>query len=152
MLSFPVRSYPGLTTQFDVFEYPLYIPKDIHKLHTQLLCSAYSTHCGAISTPLGWQSLQSQIYNLPGPIFEDFQTQLVGIGGRHSSTANDVLYWMFHMWYLYLLQAAGGNVEIIHLLPKLLISTFKQFDRMNEQKNRSWTFHFSSFLKTALHL
>lgn len=34
--------------------------------------------------PLGWQSLKSQINNLPGPTFEDFQVQLVGIGGRHA--------------------------------------------------------------------
>ncbi|KAH8273232.1 hypothetical protein KR026_008042 [Drosophila bipectinata] len=34
--------------------------------------------------PLGWQSLKSQITNLPGPTFEDFQAQLVGIGGRHT--------------------------------------------------------------------
>lgn len=39
--------------------------------------------------PLGWQSLKSQIYNLPGPTFEDFQAQLVGIGGRHSSTPSE---------------------------------------------------------------
>lgn len=34
--------------------------------------------------PLGWQTLKSQINNLPGPTFEDFQVQLVGIGGRHA--------------------------------------------------------------------
>ncbi|KAH8420652.1 hypothetical protein KR222_004638, partial [Zaprionus bogoriensis] len=37
--------------------------------------------------PLGWQTLKSQINNLPGPTFEDFQVQLVGIGGRHAGGA-----------------------------------------------------------------
>ena len=38
---------------------------------------------------MGWQSLKSQINNLPGPTFEDFQAQLIGIGGRHSSTPSE---------------------------------------------------------------
>ncbi|ALC49535.1 car [Drosophila busckii] len=37
--------------------------------------------------PLGWQTLKSQITNLPGPTFEDFQVQLIGIGGRHAAAA-----------------------------------------------------------------
>lgn len=39
--------------------------------------------------PLGWQSLKSQINNLPGQSFEDFQAQLIGIGGRQSSTPSE---------------------------------------------------------------
>lgn len=42
--------------------------------------------------PLGWQTLKSQINNLPGPTFEGFQVPLVGIGGRYtvgSGTINE---------------------------------------------------------------
>ena len=44
-----------------------------------------------ILRPLGWQSLKSKINCLPGPTFEDFQAQLIGIGGRQSSTPSEGL-------------------------------------------------------------
>ncbi|XP_054730384.1 vacuolar protein sorting-associated protein 33A [Anastrepha obliqua] len=60
-------------------------PKDISYVH-----SFYAPLTARIVEqtlkPLGWQSLKSQINNLPGPTFEDFQAQLTGIGGRHNST------------------------------------------------------------------
>ncbi|XP_065364257.1 vacuolar protein sorting-associated protein 33A [Calliphora vicina] len=63
-------------------------PKDISYVH-----SFYAPLTARIVEqslkPLGWQSLKSQINNLPGPTFEDFQAQLVGIGGRHSSTPSE---------------------------------------------------------------
>ncbi|XP_067635118.1 vacuolar protein sorting-associated protein 33A [Eurosta solidaginis] len=59
-------------------------PKDISYVH-----SFYAPLTARIVEqtikPLGWQSLKSQINNLPGPTFEDFQAQLIGIGGRHNS-------------------------------------------------------------------
>ncbi|XP_017055580.1 vacuolar protein sorting-associated protein 33A [Drosophila ficusphila] len=58
-------------------------PKDISYVH-----SFYAPLTARIVEhslkPLGWQSLKSQINNLSGPTFEDFQAQLVGIGGRHT--------------------------------------------------------------------
>ncbi|XP_005187247.1 vacuolar protein sorting-associated protein 33A [Musca domestica] len=63
-------------------------PKDISYVH-----SFYAPLIARIVEqslkPLGWQSLKSQINNLPGPTFEDFQAQLIGIGGRHSSTPSE---------------------------------------------------------------
>ncbi|XP_033171234.1 vacuolar protein sorting-associated protein 33A [Drosophila mauritiana] len=60
-------------------------PKDISYVH-----SFYAPLTARIVEhslkPLGWQTLKSQINNLPGPTFEDFQAQLVGIGGRHTVT------------------------------------------------------------------
>ncbi|KAH8238151.1 hypothetical protein KR032_000133 [Drosophila birchii] len=57
-------------------------PKDISYVHSFYapLTARLVEHS---LKPLGWQSLKSQINNLPGPTFEDFQAQLVGIGGRH---------------------------------------------------------------------
>lgn len=63
-------------------------PKDISYVH-----SFYAPLTARIVEqslkPLGWQSLKSQINNLPGPTFEDFQAPLIGIGGRHSSTPSE---------------------------------------------------------------
>ncbi|XP_036343455.1 vacuolar protein sorting-associated protein 33A-like [Rhagoletis pomonella] len=60
-------------------------PKDISYVH-----SFYAPLTARIIEqtikPLGWQSLKSQINNLPGPTFEDFQAQLICIGGRHNSS------------------------------------------------------------------
>ncbi|KAH8421539.1 hypothetical protein KR009_012211 [Drosophila setifemur] len=58
-------------------------PKDISYVHSFYapLTARLVEHS---LKPLGWQSLKSQITNLPGPTFEDFQAQLVGIGGRHA--------------------------------------------------------------------
>ncbi|XP_017029055.1 vacuolar protein sorting-associated protein 33A [Drosophila kikkawai] len=58
-------------------------PKDISYVHSFYapLTARLVEHS---LKPLGWQSLKSQINNLPGPTFEDFQAQLVGIGGRHT--------------------------------------------------------------------
>ncbi|XP_017110924.1 vacuolar protein sorting-associated protein 33A [Drosophila elegans] len=60
-------------------------PKDISYVHSFYapLTARLVEHS---LKPLGWQSLKSQITNLPGPTFEDFQAQLVGIGGRHTGT------------------------------------------------------------------
>ncbi|XP_037950705.1 vacuolar protein sorting-associated protein 33A [Teleopsis dalmanni] len=63
-------------------------PKDISYVH-----SFYAPLTARIVEqtlkPLGWQSLKSQILNLPGNTFEDFQAQLIGIGGRQSSTSGE---------------------------------------------------------------
>ncbi|XP_013102116.1 vacuolar protein sorting-associated protein 33A [Stomoxys calcitrans] len=63
-------------------------PKDVSYVH-----SFYAPLTARIVEqslkPLGWQSLKSQINNLPGPTFEDFQAPLIGIGGRHSSTPSE---------------------------------------------------------------
>lgn len=60
-------------------------PKDISYVH-----SFYAPLTARIVEqtlkPLGWQTLKSQINNLPGPTFEDFQAQLIGISGRHNSS------------------------------------------------------------------
>ncbi|XP_002057211.3 vacuolar protein sorting-associated protein 33A [Drosophila virilis] len=57
-------------------------PKDISYVHSFYapLTARLVEHS---LKPLGWQTLKSQINNLPGPTFEDFQVQLIGIGGRH---------------------------------------------------------------------
>uniref|UniRef100_W8BKE4 Vacuolar protein sorting-associated protein 33A n=1 Tax=Ceratitis capitata TaxID=7213 RepID=W8BKE4_CERCA len=58
-------------------------PKDISYVH-----SFYAPLTARIVEqtlkPLGWQALKSQIINLPGPTFEDFQAPLIGVGGRHN--------------------------------------------------------------------
>ncbi|XP_030382122.1 vacuolar protein sorting-associated protein 33A [Scaptodrosophila lebanonensis] len=60
-------------------------PKDISYVHS--FYAPLTTRLVELSLkPLGWQSLKSQITNLPGPTFEDFQAQLIGIGGRHVGT------------------------------------------------------------------
>lgn len=43
--------------------------------------------------PLGWQTLKSTLNQLAGPTFEDFQTKLIGIDGRHlmASTESTLL-------------------------------------------------------------
>lgn len=60
-------------------------PKDISYVH-----SFYAPLTARIVEqtlkPLGWQTLKSQINNIPGPTFEDFQAQLIGIGGRQNSS------------------------------------------------------------------
>ncbi|KAH8294476.1 hypothetical protein KR018_011397, partial [Drosophila ironensis] len=58
-------------------------PKDISYVHSFYapLTARLVEHS---LKPLGWQSLKSQISSLPGPTFEDFQAQLVGIGGRYA--------------------------------------------------------------------
>uniref|UniRef100_A0A0K8TLY2 Putative vacuolar sorting protein vps33/slp1 sec1 family n=1 Tax=Tabanus bromius TaxID=304241 RepID=A0A0K8TLY2_TABBR len=38
----------------------------------------------------GWQSLKGVLHNLPGRTFEDFQAQLVGIGGRRASLTSEM--------------------------------------------------------------
>ncbi|XP_064546597.1 vacuolar protein sorting-associated protein 33A [Drosophila montana] len=61
-------------------------PKDISYVHSFYapLTARLVEHS---LKPLGWQTLKSQINNLPGPTFEDFQVQLIGIGGRHGAGA-----------------------------------------------------------------
>ncbi|XP_002061201.3 vacuolar protein sorting-associated protein 33A [Drosophila willistoni] len=56
-------------------------PKDISYVHSFYapLTARLVEHS---LKPLGWQSLKSQINNLPGPTFEDFQAPLIGISGR----------------------------------------------------------------------
>uniref|UniRef100_A0A1A9Z3V9 Vacuolar protein sorting-associated protein 33A n=1 Tax=Glossina pallidipes TaxID=7398 RepID=A0A1A9Z3V9_GLOPL len=63
-------------------------PKDISYVHS--FYAPLTARIVELSLkPLGWQSLKSQINNLPGPTFEDFQAQLIGIGGRHTSTPSE---------------------------------------------------------------
>uniref|UniRef100_A0A1A9WFR0 Vacuolar protein sorting-associated protein 33A n=1 Tax=Glossina brevipalpis TaxID=37001 RepID=A0A1A9WFR0_9MUSC len=66
-------------------------PKDISYVHS--FYAPLTARIVELSLkPLGWQSLKSQINNLPGPTFEDFQAQLIGIGGRHTSTPSEGSY------------------------------------------------------------
>ncbi|KAL7745531.1 hypothetical protein ACLKA6_015521 [Drosophila palustris] len=59
--------------------------------------------------PLGWQTLKSQINNLPGPTFEDFQVQLIGIGGRpHGGGATPSESSLLHARRVVLVLFVGG--------------------------------------------
>ncbi|XP_034475329.1 vacuolar protein sorting-associated protein 33A [Drosophila innubila] len=58
--------------------------------------------------PLGWQTLKSQINNLPGPTFEDFQVQLIGIGGRHGGGATPSEASLLHARRVVLVLFVGG--------------------------------------------
>ncbi|XP_034660932.1 vacuolar protein sorting-associated protein 33A isoform X2 [Drosophila subobscura] len=60
-------------------------PKDISYVHS--FYAPLTARLVELSLkPLGWQTLKSQINNLHGPTFEDFQAQLIGIGGRHAGS------------------------------------------------------------------
>ncbi|EDV99631.1 vacuolar protein sorting-associated protein 33A [Drosophila grimshawi] len=58
--------------------------------------------------PLGWQTLKSQINNLPGPTFEDFQVQLIGIGGRPVVGATPSEASLMHARRVVLVMFVGG--------------------------------------------
>ncbi|XP_001355216.3 vacuolar protein sorting-associated protein 33A [Drosophila pseudoobscura] len=60
-------------------------PKDISYVHS--FYAPLTARLVELSLkPLGWQTLKSQINNLHGPTFEDFQAQLIGIGGRNAGS------------------------------------------------------------------
>lgn len=40
--------------------------------------------------PNGWQNLKGDLNILPGPMFEDFQAPLIGIGGRRASLTSEI--------------------------------------------------------------
>ncbi|KAH8386564.1 hypothetical protein KR093_001209 [Drosophila rubida] len=82
-------------------------PKDISYVHSFYapLTARLVEHS---LKPLGWQSLKSQINNLPGPTFEDFQVQLIGIGGRHAGGATPSESSLLHARRVVLVMFVGG--------------------------------------------
>ncbi|XP_002010896.3 vacuolar protein sorting-associated protein 33A [Drosophila mojavensis] len=82
-------------------------PKDISYVHSFYapLTARLVEHS---LKPLGWQTLKSQINNLPGPTFEDFQVQLIGIGGRHAVGATPSETSLMHAKRVVLVFFVGG--------------------------------------------
>lgn len=82
-------------------------PKDISYVHSFYapLTARLVEHS---LKPLGWQTLKSQINNLPGPTFEDFQVQLIGIGGRHAGGATPSETSLLHARRVVLVVFVGG--------------------------------------------
>ncbi|KAH8292912.1 hypothetical protein KR044_008154 [Drosophila immigrans] len=82
-------------------------PKDISYVHSFYapLTARLVEHS---LKPLGWQTLKSQINNLPGPTFEDFQVQLIGIGGRHGAGATPSEASLLHARRVVLVLFVGG--------------------------------------------
>ncbi|XP_060655367.1 vacuolar protein sorting-associated protein 33A-like [Drosophila nasuta] len=58
--------------------------------------------------PLGWQTLKSQINNLPGPTFEDFQVPLIGIRGHHGGGGTPSETSLLHARRVVLVLFVGG--------------------------------------------
>ncbi|XP_062139629.1 vacuolar protein sorting-associated protein 33A-like [Drosophila sulfurigaster albostrigata] len=82
-------------------------PKDISYVHSFYapLTARLVEHS---LKPLGWQSLKSQINNLPGPTFEDFQVPLIGIGGRHGGGGTPSETSLLHARRVVLVLFVGG--------------------------------------------
>ncbi|KAH8414709.1 hypothetical protein KR215_000829 [Drosophila sulfurigaster] len=82
-------------------------PKDISYVH-----SFYAPLTARVVEhslkPLGWQSLKSQINNLPGPTFEDFQVPLIGIGGRYGGGGTPSETSLLHARRVVLVLFVGG--------------------------------------------